>query len=280
MGSAKVDGDNISSASKSPALLSSTPSKAHLTTPRKHHWSDHPLYKFSPDDIIMPILAWYTTRNIADAPNSVSSIGRYTQQAAKLTLIGPDYTDSPEAYKYHNWDILSIGTWGAKNLDNFLDFETTRESSMCIMLGPNYRLDVTDPQVQIPHGFTGIGVAKWNESSPKPKNIDFADFTGEPVSWGYLSCGTLPAGVHKLPSVDRFGDFWGYNLLFGEVDGSIPPLSPMPPGWTGPDIVQHKLCPQELHDMWVVESHDSNDPDVAGMKWQTWHPQVSSQDHF
>jgi hypothetical protein len=275
---AEVDGNATTTkkTSTSQSLPSTDPGD---TTPRKASWRDHPLYRSSPDAVTVPILAWYTTRSSEEYEWSLFSIGRYTLQGARYNLLAADVADTPEAKKLHNYDLLQLGTWGYKGIDNWLDFETTRDSQVCIVMG----VDDTgadmgrDFKMAGPPGFEGVGMVQWDEESPKPVNMKYADYTGEPISWAYVACKTLPAGVHSMPSVDKIGaeySLWGYQLIFSEVDGGVPPLSDMPPGWSGPDIVQHELCPEELHKMWVVDGHDPNDPDIAGVKWQTWHPQV------
>lgn len=265
------------SATTAPAPKMSLPSGADEdTTPRKASWKDHPMYRANPDKVVLPIVAWYTTRSSEKYEWTLYSNGRYTRQASRYNLLASDVRDTPEAKKYHDYDLLQLGTYGHKGLDNWLDFELTRDAKMCIVMGYKDVKMGLDDDMAGPPGFESIGMVEWDEESEQPQNHKYSSYTGTPITWGYMVCKTMAAGVHKLPSVDVFKaehKLWGYNLIFGEADGSIPPLAPMPEGWTGPDIQQHTMCPDELHDMWTVGPHDPNDPDIAGMQFSTWHPQ-------
>lgn len=266
-------------ASTASPSLSVSPSNPDDTTPRKSEWKDHPLYRANPDSVVLPILAWFTTRSSEDYEWSLASVGRYTRQASRYNLLADGVRDTPEAKEYHNYDLLHLGTYGAEGIDNWLDFELTRSAKVCVVMGvddDSANMD-RDSVMTGPPGFKSIGMVQWDEESEKPENHKYARYTSTPISWGYLACKTMAAGTHKLPSVDSFGaqyKLWGYNLIFSEVDGSIPPLAPMPAGWTGPDILEHTSCPSELHDMWSVGVHDPNDPDIAGKRFTSWHPQL------
>jgi hypothetical protein len=245
------------------------------STPRSASWRDHPAYRASPS-MTLPILAWYTTRSNELHPWAIYGTGLHTRQGARLTLIGDDVKGTPEARKYHNFDLLMLGTYGAK-VDNFLDFETTRDSKICLVMGIDDNRMTGGPNavMKVPAGWESIGMAQWEEGEPMPTNHKYSQYQGEPVQWAYLACKIFPAGLHKLASPDRLGaqyKVWGYNLLIGEVDGSVPPLSPLPKDWSGPAIVEHDLCPDSLHDMWVLGSHDDSDPEIKGKVWKTWHP--------
>jgi hypothetical protein len=201
----------------------------------------------------------------------------YVQQSCTLTLLGTKYKGTAAANKLQKYDTLLVGAWGNPALDNFLEFETTRDSQMCLVFGvDDPRFKGYDVEMTVPAGYKALGLAQGAENSTWPEIHKFASYKGKPISWSYVACRTLPAGVHKLPSKEKMGTgfkLWGYNLLFSEVDGSVPPLPVNPPGWTGPDIIAHRNCPKELHDMWRVDNHDSADPYTKGMTWQTWHPQ-------
>jgi hypothetical protein len=250
------------------------------TTPRKAHWTDHPVYRASPDAVTPPIVAWYTTRN-NDDEREIFVRGRYTQRGSRHNLMRASAQGTPDEKKLHNYDLLQVDYTGRQSRrDNYLDFETTRESQMCIVIAfrdGQFR-PLPEAKAAGPPGFgTDVGMVAWDSSEPKPKNMEYADYTDEPLEAGYVTCRVLPAGVHMLPSADILGaqyDAYAYDLLFSEVDGSAPELSAMPPGWSGPDIVQHEKCPDELHEMWVVEGHDPGDEDIAGVMWNSWHPQV------
>lgn len=208
--------------------LTISPSNPDDTTPRKASWKDHPMYRANPDSVVLPILAWYTTRSSKDYEWTVSANGRYTRQGSRYNLIARDISDTPEAKKYHNYDLLSLSTYGYEGLDNWLEFELTRGARMCVVMGvDDDSADLSHDSVMAgPPGFESIGMARWDEDSEKPVNHRFSTFTSNPISWSYMVCKDMAAGTHKLPSVDVFGaqyKLWGYNLLFSELDGSIPP---------------------------------------------------------
>lgn len=260
------------------AIATSAPPSEGDRSPRKPSWRDHPLYRAHPDSITPPILAWYTTRNNEESPKTVYAMGRYTQRGCRLNILTSDVEGKPEAKRLYNYDVLALGTWGAAGIDNFLEFETTREAQVCLVFGvddPGFKGE-PDVKMSVPPGYTSVGLAQWDKASPAPKSHNFSSFRGEPIEWSYVACRKLPAGVHQMPSVDKMQTqykLWGYNLLFSEADGSAPELTALPPGWAGPEIKQHERCPEELHKMWVIESHDKSDPQISGKMWQTWHPQ-------
>lgn len=246
--------------------------------PRKPSWRDHPVYKAHPDTIVPPILAWYTTRNDPEYPESVYAIGRYTQQASRYNLMQTGKRGTEAAKVLNNYDLLALGTWGATGIDNWLEFETTRDSQVCLVMSVQDSGYGTgwDEKMSVPPGYTPLGVAKWDDTEPMPKSHKFSSFVGTPIPWAYVACKQLPAGVHEMPSVDKMQTQYrlgSYNLLFSEKDGSAPALTQQPPGWNGPEIKAHELCPHELHDMWTVESQDKDDHEVSSKMWQTWHPQ-------
>jgi hypothetical protein len=247
---------------------------AFAAKPGPPSWQNHPVLRADPS-MKVPILAWYTTRSDPTYTYDISGKGLYSRQASRFNLIADDVRDTPAATKYQKFDLLSLASLGA-SVDNFFEFETTREAQVCLIL------EIQDPLntqgrntvMRVP-GWVSVGMAQWEADAPVPTNHELSGFHSGPIMWGYLACKTFSAGVHQVPSADRFGAQYNvrkYGALFGEADGSVPPLSPPPSGWTGPAIVEHKLCPEALHEMWVVDGNDANDPELNGMKFRTWHP--------
>lgn len=82
---------------------------------------------------------------------------------------------------------------------------------------------------------------------------------------------TLPAGDWVKENIRGGSSIGEYILLLAEADGSAPKRPENPSGITA-EISPNQRCPDELHDLWVTDNTDANDPDTEGMKWPTWHP--------
>lgn len=207
--------------------------------------------------------------------------GRHTRQGSKYKLArgdDPDGLVDNDLLQLHR-EMLS------KKRDDALQFETSRDSRMCLVL--DVRDNAVDNLVNTraetfemdsPPGYSmNLGMASWDSDFPLPNNGPLSASEDKPPSQGYVVCKELPAGLHKLTGARALGaphNVYIYSVLFAEVDGSAPALSDPPPGWSGPEIQQHEKCPDELHDMWAVDGPDPNDSATSAMKWATWHPQV------
>lgn len=244
--------------------------------PRAPKWSDHPAVRAKPD-MVPAILAWFHTRNSAsNGGEELYYGGRFTPRGSRFRLLGSKYQDSPDRYMY--WDLLELSPHGALR-DDWLEFETTRESKMCIVYGVNGNgIGNHDATMSVSPGYNGVGVVITPDDADLPEDKKYAEYHNRPISWGYLGCKTLPAGTHKMPHKDMLQaghSLWGYNIIFGEPDGSAPELPEKPSSYQGPDIVPGKRCPDELHDLWIVENYDHGEPAIPdGRKFRTWHPQV------
>jgi hypothetical protein len=223
----------------------------------------------------LPIVAWFTTRNYVEFPNVLFGRGMYSRQASRYSLIAKGVVNTPAAAKYQKFDLFQISSSGATQ-DNLLEFETTREAKICLIMG----VDDTgmtggaDAVMDLP-GWQSVGMVGWDQNVTAPKNHKYSAYQGEPIAQGQMACKNFPAGVHKLGSPDKLGapyKIWGYHLIVGESDGSVPPLPTPPKGWSGPAITENSLCPDALHEMWVVPGHDENDPEVMAKMWRPWHP--------
>lgn len=251
------------------------------TTPRQAEWTDHPVYKSNPS-IETPILAWYTTKAHGD-PDQLGVRGRYTRQGSKYMLKRGD----GDAEQLVDVDLLALNLFMLiRDRDAALEFETTRASRMCLVMDVreasnggkiHQAYGSSDFEMQGPPGYNiDLGIAEWDTAHPLPKGSPISENPDEPPARGYVVCRNIDAGRHTLPGAPKLSAQWNvhlYAVLFAEADGSVPPLTPSPPGWSGPEIKQHEKCPDELHDMWSVGPPDTDDPDTQGMRFKTWHAQ-------
>lgn len=253
------------------------------TTPRKASWKDHPLYRSNPS-IQAPIVAWYTTRADGRDPERILVRGRHTRQGSKYKLM----RETEDSDQLMNVDLLQLSLFHLiREDDSPLEFETTRASRVCLVMdvrepsngGKIHQAysETSDFEMQGPPGYDiNLGIAEWDTDYPLPRGGPASENPDEPPPRGYVVCRNINAGRHTMPGAPMLGAQWHvhlYAVLFAEADGSVPPLTPSPPGWSGPEIKQHELCPDELHDMWSVGPPDSNDPDTVGKRFKTWHPQ-------
>jgi hypothetical protein len=201
--------------------------------------------------------------------------GMYSRQASRYSLIAKGVVNTKAAATFQKFDLFQIDTVGAK-VDNFLEFETTREGRFCLIMSVDdtSMTGGADAVMDLP-GWQSVGMVRWDENATVPKNHKYSSYQSGPVSEGQMACKNFPAGAHKLGSPDKLGAPYklsGYNLIIGESDGSIPPLPTLPNGWSGPGISENALCPDPLHELWVVPGHDERDPEVMAKMWHTWHP--------
>lgn len=271
---ARQSSDSSDAALEAPCTHYTVPSSD--TTPHQFSWTKHPVFKTSSSAVTPPILAWYSTR-AGPHQEDITVEGRYTRRGSRYNLLA---STAENKTLLHEADLLQL-TISHYPYPNYLEFETTRTSEVCIAMSFRGHNKIPDDLVAGPGGFgEALGMIKWDQAYPKPSNSKYAKYIGEPMDDGWVACGkTLPAGVHTMPTATLLKpgtnkEFYQYHLLFRETDGSAPQLPENPPGWSGGAITQHQKCPDELHEMWSVESHDPDDPDVAGKRWLSYHPQV------
>ncbi len=241
------------------------------TTPKKAHWTDHPILKTNPD-IKPPIVAIYTTRT-QDEEHTVGARGIYYPQGSNYLLADRSLEDTEEARVLLDYDVLQFTPGSIKERPNMIQLETTRDSKVCLLMtvrDNGFKMG-REATMKPPAGYTNVGAVRWSEDLG-PREIPQTRFNFQ----GMAACKSLPAGEHNFTSPDMLGAEFNvhrYSLLFAEADGtpSLPPA--LPSGWEGPEIKPLTRCPDALHDMWVVENHDVNDPDTSGKVWRTWHPQ-------
>lgn len=253
------------------------------TTPRQASWKDHPVYKANPS-IEAPILAWYTTKAYENDHDRLGVRGRYTRQGSKYML----KREGEDASQLMDVDLLALNLFLLiREDDRPVEYETTRASRVCLVMdvresGNGGKIHqaytgTSDFEMQGPPGYNiNLGIAEWDTNYPLPKGSLTSENPDEPPARGYVVCRNIDAGRHTLPGAPNLGAQWHvhlYAVLFTEADGSVPPLTPSPPGWSGPEIKQHERCPDALHDMWSVGPPDTNDPDTKGKAFKTWHPQ-------
>lgn len=271
-------------APKAPASISVT-AQPENTTPRKASWKDHPVYKANPSSVKPPILAWYTTKAFAKDPQRILVRGMYTRQGSKYKLMRED----ADADQLVDLDMLQLDLQLLiRESNDPLEFETTRSSRICLLMdvreasnGGKIHQAYTETssfEMKGPPDYNiDLGIAEWDSSFPLPKGIPASEMASEPPSRGYVVCRDIRAGRHVLPGAPRLGAQWNvhlYTVFFAETDGSPPPLTAPPAGWSGPEIKQHEKCPEQLHEMWSVSAPDTSDPDTRGMTFKTWHPQM------
>lgn len=238
--------------------------------------TEHPLIG---QDITPPLLAWYETRHSEEHPERLYANGAYFPRSSKHQLRESGNKVEPTDIDHFNgFDVLAFYV-GGQVVEDWLTFEVRRDAKMCVIFGADEYNYGDEVEVD---GFEMIGLSHWpDEEEPLKLASETAPYEGESVAYGFIGCKDIAEGVHTLPHKDLFKSshkFWGYSVLFGEADGTPSKPPAVPEGL--PNITANAKCPEELHDLWVVENPDNNaDEDVADKKWRSWHPSVDPMYH-
>lgn len=239
-------------------------------------WKEHPLLKNGAKDVVPALMAWFEIRE-EQYDYTVTGRGLYTMRGSRFKLINDKYDFSPEGLQLGNYDYMRTPNVNTVRTD-VIKFELTRAARVCLILSiddPAYKFDRNEV-ITIPGFPEGLGVASWDKDSPMPENHEYGQPAGYRISVGLTVCRQQEAGLHDMPHPSLLNAKYkirAYNILLGEASGSAPPPTSAGASYTGPEIEQQKLCPNELHDMWVVDGHDDADEEVSSRKWLTWHPQ-------
>lgn len=161
---------------------------------------------------------------------------------------------------------------GGAVVEDWLTMEFNRDARVCILVhSDTYKYGDT---VKI-DGWEMIGLVEWSPGKDKVMLGSLkADYRGNPMSWGFVGCKDVEKGKMTVPHADLLEGshkITGYSILFGEKDGKGSKEPSVPDGWE--KIKSNEKCPEDLHDLWVVEV-DDGDKSVEGVKWKSWHPQI------
>ncbi len=186
------------------------------------------------------------------------------------------YSLAPEenqtSHKYMGLDFF--GTWtGAAPIPDFLTLHYQRPAKT-YMLVAAYEKKCGIPELA---GWKSEGWARRPSDKPRATlEFGFGEKNGSfgMASVGYMFSKTgarvdVPSKTFIKANVKHLQTEGYYNIFVAEEDGSIT-RAPAPPA--GMMITPGGLCPKELHDMWTVKGHDSEDAATREMAFRTWHP--------
>lgn len=185
--------------------------------------------------------------------------------------------DDPSSTKYAGmdmfWTFFHTGYDG-----NSVSMKFNRGAKVHLVLATSLPEINVGERVGLP-GWESEGWVKLTEGDTmvsygvRSKNREF-----EIPSEGYMFSKVVDDSI-TLPTMDwiranRIGIPYSniFSILISEADGTASEEPPTPPGV--PRIIPGERCPDQLHNMWVTDGDDPNDPDIAGRKWATWHPMM------
>ena len=245
-------------------LLVSLPVLIHaFTEPNGLTCKEHPAYSSSLKPVI--VRSWYMyTANFAQQP-------AYFPRFRNMTFAPVSDTSSN---KYKGLDYFFTGDI-TKNPSYRMYFQRKAKVHMIVPIKndkTNFKETISFP------GWKSEGWIKRVEGSSTltygihqrkkfPISTHWYMFSKSTTTKGGEHYADMPMNLFVKQQLKKYGVAGNFDLLISEADGSP---SKEVGNFKGKKIRPNTRCPDALHNMWKATEKD--DPDVRGMKFDTWHP--------